>query len=372
MYIMVIGLRGFPDIQGGIETHCEQLYPRLCSLGARVEVITRSTYWGADKPETFGGATLTSIWTPRSRTLETVVHSFLAVLYATFKRPDILHMHAIGPALFAPLARLVGLKVVVTHHGPDYDREKWSRLAKLILRVGEKFGMRFSNQRIVISETIRALVKAKHQRDSVLIPNGVPEAAPIATHDWLDSMGVVPGKFILQVSRLVPEKRQLDLIRAFELSAAQAQRWHLLLAGALDSDSNFQNALRDAARVNPQVVLTDFQTGDVLREMLTHAGAFVLPSSHEGLPIALLEALSYSLRVFASDIPANLEVPLDSEQFFPLGDVDSLAALLSQSVKTEWCKADRQRALAIAKTFDWDLIAADTLEVYKQVLSKAA
>ena len=365
MYVLVVGLRGFPNIQGGIETHCEQLYPRLVELGARVEVVTRSTYWDASKPASFGGVQLTKIWSPSSTKLETLLHSLLAVLYAISKRPDVLHLHAVGPALFTPLARLFGLKVVVTHHGPDYDREKWGRFARWVLRVGECFGMRCSSRRIVISQTIRDLVFAKYNRRCDLIPNGVPKAQPVVSHDWLDGAGVTPGRYVLQVSRLVPEKRQLDLIQAFEKSAMQNSGWHLLLAGALDSDDDYQNALRDAARVNPQIVLTDFQTGDVLREILTHAGAFVLPSSHEGLPIALLEALSYSLRAYASDIPANLEVPIDEENFFPLGDVEALAALLDQASEGAWTEVDRARSLAVADKYDWDLIAEQTLKVYQ-------
>jgi len=365
MYVLVVGLRGFPGIQGGIETHCEQLYPRLVELGADVEVVTRSSYWSDTKPTEYLGVKLTSVWSPSSMTLETFVHSFLAVLYGIYKRPDVIHLHAIGPAFFSPLARLAGLKVVVTHHGPDYDREKWGFAAKTLLRLGERLGMRFANRRIVISETIRDLIAAKYSRSSDLIANGVPKAQPVTASDWLTAQGVTPGRYVLQVSRLVPEKRQLDLIQAFETSAIQDQGWHLLLVGALDSDDDYQNSLRDVARRNPNVVLTGFQSGASLREILSHAGVFVLPSSHEGLPIALLEALSYSLRCLASDIPANLEVPMAAEQFFGLGDVEALTTLLTHAANQDWTDEDRARALAIADAYDWDEIAARTLEVYQ-------
>jgi len=365
---MVAGLRGFPGIQGGIETHCEQLYPRLVALGVDVQVITRSSYWGKDFPAQFEGVTLTPLWSPAHPQLETFVHSLIAVLYAAIKRPDVLHLHAIGPGIFVPLARLFGLNVVVTHHGPDYDREKWSNLAGWVLRTGERLGMRWAQSRIVISKTIADLVVAKHQRDSDLIPNGVPLAQPVGTSHWLQELGIAPGKYVLQVSRLVPEKRQLDLVAAFEKSSAASEGWHLLLAGSLDSDDPYTNALREAASKNPQVVLTGFQSGEVLREILTHAGVFVLPSSHEGLPIALLEALSYSLRAYASDIPANLEVALPRSHFFPLGDVTALSRLLSAAVGTPWQEDDRAATLAIAATYDWDLIAQQTFEVYQRSL----
>ena len=366
MKVLVVGLRGFPDIQGGNETHSENLYPRLVQLGVEVEVITRSTYWGPDKPAQHKGVTLTSLWTPAHPKLETFVHSFLAVLMAVFKRPDVLHVHAVGPALFVPLARLAGLNVVVTHHGPDYDREKWARFPSWILRAGERLGMRWAQSRIVISKTIQQLVEAKHQRSSDLIPNGVPPATRSKTSNWLVAQGVSPGKYVVQVSRLVPEKRQLDLVQAFEASDASSAGWNLLLVGALDSDDDYQNQLRAAALANPQIILTDFQTGKALQEILTHAGAFVLPSSHEGLPIALLEALSYSLRAFASDIPANLEVPLPAGQFFGLGDIAALADLLSEASRNTWSEADRAGALAITEKYDWDLIAEQTLAVYQR------
>ena len=365
----MIGLRGFPGIQGGIETHSEQLYPRLAKLGATVEVVARSPYWNAEKPAVYQGVKLTSLWSPKHPQLETFVHTFIAVCYAIFKRPDVLHVHAIGPAIFVPLARLGGLNVVVTHHGPDYDREKWSDFARWILRTGERFGMRWAQSRIVISKTIRELVQRLHDRDSDLIPNGVPAAEPVSSTQWLKEHDVEPGRYVLQVSRLVPEKRQLDLVRAFEASAASQEGWRLLLVGALQDDDAYHDELRAAARANPQILLTGFQTGEALREILTHAGVFVLPSSHEGLPIALLEALSYSLRCYASDIPANLEVPLPVDQFFPLGDVAALTERLTRAAHTPWSEADRAAALELTQAYDWDDIARRTMGVYERSLS---
>lgn len=370
MYVLVAGLRAFPDVQGGIETHAMYLYPGLLALAdaedLRVEVVTRSNYLGQDKPSVHKGVTLTPLWAPRNDKLETPLHTLVSVLYAAVKRPDVLHLHAVGTGMLVPLARLLGLNVVITHHGPDYDREKWSNFARWVLRISERLGMRWAQSRIVISKTIQQLVTNAYQRDSVLIANGVPLSQPVTSANWLTARGVTPGKYVLQVSRLVPEKRQLDLIEAFEASAANAAGWHLLLVGALDTEDAYQAALRKAAAENPHIILTDFQTGETLREILTHAGAFVLPSSHEGLPIALLEALSYSLRSFASDIPANLEVPLPSEQFFRLGDIDQLAKMLSDAVEQPWSEADRAGALAIAERYDWAVIAEQTLEVYRR------
>jgi glycosyltransferase involved in cell wall biosynthesis len=149
--VMVLGLRGVPDVQGGIETHCRKLYPPLARLGCRVEVIQRSRYFQGRRRRRWHRVKLTYLWAPRGSGLETAVHSLLGVLYAAVVRPDILHLHAVGPGVLAPIARACGLRVVVTHHAADYRREKWGPLARFLLRAGERFGMRGANRPIVVS-----------------------------------------------------------------------------------------------------------------------------------------------------------------------------------------------------------------------------
>ena len=176
--VMALGVRGIPNVQGGVETHAEQLYQRLAELGFDIEVIVRTPFVPAGQ-RTLGRIRLRRIWSPRTPGMEALLHSVLGTLYAGITRPDILHIHAVGPAIVTPLARLLGLRVVVTHHGPDYDRDKWGTFARGVLKVGERFGMRYSNSRIAISKGIADLIRAKHGRDSELIFNGV---APIDPH----------------------------------------------------------------------------------------------------------------------------------------------------------------------------------------------
>ena len=360
---MVLGIRGLPGVQGGVETHAEQLYPRLAALGCEIEVIVRTPFVPADAREV-GGIRITRLWSPRRAGVETLLHSLVGVLYAGWKRPDILHIHAIGPSIVAPLARLFGLKLVVTHHGPDYDRDKWGRFARAVLRTGERFGMQFSQGRIAISEVIRALVRRKYGRDCTLIPNGV-ECRPLQTAtDCLAQFGLAPGRYVLQVSRLVPEKRQLDLIRAFAEAGHGDLR--LVLAGGLTED-DYSKEVRALASQIPGVVLTGFQTGRTLAQLYTHAALFVLPSSHEGLPIALLEALSYGLPVLASDIPANLEIGLGPDHYFPRGDVAALARALQARLQAGDSPAERAaRRTWVGQRYDWDDVAARTLDVYRE------
>ena len=241
------------------------------------------------------------------------------MLYAGIVRPDVLHIHAIGPAIVTPIARLLGLRVIVTNHGPDYDRDKWGPFPKWVLRTGERLGMRWAHARIAISRVIEQLIEVKYRRDAELIPNGAVPVHLQADAREIERWGLERERYFLHVGRIVAEKRQLDLIEAF--ARARPAGWKLVLVGAGTCD--YAREVTAAAQKHG-VVLTGFQQGTTLAQLYTHAGAFVLPSSHEGLPIALLEALSYGLPVLASDIAANLEIGLSRTSYFPLGDVRHL------------------------------------------------
>lgn len=362
LHIMMVGLRGFPNVQGGVETHCENLCPLLAELGCQVTVLTRSPYKSLDVGPTWNNVKLVSLWSPRSKRLETIVHTFIGVLYAAVKRPDILHIQAIGPSIMTVLARLLGLRVVTTHHGPDYDRQKWGKFAKFTLQVGERWGARYSHGRIVISKVIDDLVSKKYQVESELIPNGVVLPNILNTTAALDTFGLQKGKYVLLVSRLVPEKRHLDLIEAFKLAAIPD--WKLVLVGDADHPDDYQrNVIEKASSAG--VILTGTQRGVALHELYANAGLFVLPSSHEGLPIVLLEALSFGLPVLASDIPANLEVALGAKHYFPLGDIQALSEKIKQwSIEGLEEKERENTRNWVTKQYNWRSIAEKTLQLY--------
>jgi glycosyltransferase involved in cell wall biosynthesis len=365
--VAFLGLRGFPGVQGGVEAHAEHLCPLLVEMGCEVQVIARASYQTGEFRHSWKGVQFKSLWSPKLKGMEAILHTFLGVLYAGFvRRPDVLHIQAIGPALMTPLARLLGLRVVVTHHGADYDRQKWGRFAKWALRNGERWGMRWANGRIVISEVIRSSVRIQHDRDSVLIPNGVTLPELPDSTVALDQFELKSGRYVVSVSRLVPEKRHLDLIEAFH-NARLADR-KLVLVGASDHPDAYARKVVDTAKQTPGVVCTGFQEGRSLSELYAHAGLFVLPSSHEGLPIAMLEALSYGLPVVASDIPANLEVGLPPEYYFPLGNIGELSKRLAEFSVRPPSDGDRaSRRAWVAERFDWRRIAEQTLAVYRAV-----
>jgi glycosyltransferase involved in cell wall biosynthesis len=361
--IIALGLRGIPNVPGGVETHAAELYPRLCALGANVTVLGRKPYRPAGGAHTsWNGVAVRWVWAPKTAGVEALVHSVLGVLYAAVRRPDVVHIHAVGPWLVVPLAKLFRLKVVVTHHGQDYLREKWQSPARAVLRLGERLGIAFADERIVISRGLLELVRSKYQRDATLIPNGIGDVTP-AEHGLLSKHGLTPYRYIIQVSRLVPEKRQLDLIAAF--NAAKLSGWKLLLVGGPQGSQHYADQVRRHCAANDDIINTGFLSAPEVRELLSRAGIFVLPSSHEGLPIALLEAMKLGTPVLASNIPANLEMGLDEASYFPLGDVAALAARLVElaALTPEARLVIAQRLRNACTGYDWDLIAESTLKV---------
>ncbi len=366
MRICMVGLRGIPNVQGGVETHVEQLVSNLVELGADVHVFARKNYVSDTNPYVWRGITVHPLWAPRNTKLEAIFHTVLALLKARFLNPDIVHIHAVGPSLVVPLARILGLRVVFTHHGYDYDREKWSSLEKRILRLGEWAGMRFSHARIAIAKHIADRMQKDFQEPVHFIPNGVKVDTRNLDDSVLKEFGLEKGRYVLLVARLVAEKRQRDLIEAFV--EAKLKGIKLVLVGGGDSGSDYVSELETLANKVPGVVLTGVQSGRKLSSLFANAGLFVLPSSHEGMPIALLEAIAHGLPVLASDIEANIALGLDDGAYFPLGNIQALSvALRSRMEDRQLSRTARQHGARIVSKYDWHTIGLKTAEIYKSI-----
>lgn len=362
MKIFVTGLRGFPDVPGGVERHCEELYPRIAAKGHEVVAAVRAPYQTYDG-ERWRGVAFVSIDCPTSTRFEAITHTFKAMLAARRHKPDIVHIHAIGPSLLAPLGRFLGMRIVSTHHGHDYNREKWGGFAKRMLKLGEWLGCKFSNRVIVISESIRNVLAEKHGCErTTVIPNGVTVRARVSTTDYLERLGVEPGGYVLAVSRLVPEKGLHDLIEAFE-HAPEGMK--LVIAGDSDHDSEYKRKLVETAEQNERIIMPGYVRGNDLAELYSHARLFVLPSYHEGLPIVALEAMSYGLPLLLSDIVPNKDVGLPERHYYPVGDADALATHMKRmlgEVHEEGAFEEMVRT-----KYDWDVIAGRTEQVYREV-----
>ena len=365
MKVVVTGTRGIPNIMGGVETHCEELLPRLVQLGYDITIIRRRSYVREDKPLTeWKGVKIIDIDAPKLKNFEAIIHTFRAINKAKALGADLVHIHAIGPNLLASYARLLGLKVVMTHHGLDYDRDKWGKVAKMMLKLGERIGCMFANQVIVISNTIKTLIEERYGRkkDVTLVYNGVTQPEICSYPEYFCELGIEEGKYILGMCRFVPEKNLHHLVDAFLLlkkSKRTPDDMRLVLAGDADFEDDYSMSLKKKAKEN-HVVLTGFVKDRKLQSLLTHASCYCLPSSHEGLPIALLEAMSYSIPVVASDIPANLEIGLDDSHYFPCGDIEKLANRLEGKIS---CSHKIHYDMHL---YNWEIIVKQTAEVYNK------
>lgn len=369
MRIIVLGTRGFPGVQGGVERHCENLYPQLVKLGCEVIVFGRSPYTGK-RPYVFKGVKVIPLPCPKNKFLEAFFHTLKGIFTARAYKPDVIHIHAIGPSIFIPLAKLLGFNIVMTNHGPDYMRKKWNLFAKAILRLGESFASCMSDAMICVSASIAESIKQKYHKLPAVIPNGVNMPALEDETEVLRDFGLESARYILSVGRLVPEKGFHDLIKAFSDTRC-SEKYKLVIAGEADHEDKYSRALKEESKKNPDVIFTGFLGSVALAQLYKHAQLFVLPSYHEGLPIALLEAMSYGLSCIASDIPANKEVPLEGNRFFKPAHVKEITGKIEEFLNNPLSdEAKTFQSKLIAERFDWNQISPRVLDVYREVMAK--
>lgn len=365
MRICVIGLRGIPGIMGGVETHCEELLPRIVRrrADADITVIGREPYTGPEE-RMVDGVRLVPLPSPTGKSTEAIVSTWNGLKFARRQKPDLVHIHAIGPALLTPAARLLGLKVVVTHHGADYDRAKWGGMAKAMLRLGEQLGIRFANRVICVSPSLREGLARRFPGQAgklVYIPNGAATLPPVPTSDEqvLAGLDLKPRHFLLAVARLVPEKGLSYLIDAH---ARLPDAPPLAIAGAEMHGDGHAEMLK--AKAGPNVRFLGARDRGTLGALYRNASLFVMPSYHEGLPIAALEAMASGAPMLLSDIPANLDLGLAAANYFPVGNTDALAQALGGDLGRYAISADCNAR------FDWEMIADETLRNYDQLVVK--
>lgn len=356
MRLCAIGLRGIPDVMGGIETHCENLYPRLASFDEKIEitVIGRSGYARAGK---FGNVRIVNLWAPRKKALESLIHTPLALLYARlFLHPHVVHIHAIGPGFFTPMARLLGFRVLATHHAADYDRPKWGRFGRWFLKTGERMIARFANDVVCVSSTIEAGLAAEHptrKQHYTTIRNGAPAqsaAAPADAMEIIDKLGVKAGGYVLAVGRLDATKGFHDLLRAFEIAAPAGLK--LVIAGGGAHGDVFAEELKTHG--SSTVIFAGVLPAEQLRVLYKKAALFVHASHLEGFPLVVLEAIASDAPLLVSRIPPHLEFGLDATSYFDVGAIDQLATRLSQGAFDRVRPALRAGIMADGS---WDRIA---------------
>ena len=373
MRIAMIGQKGMPGIFGGVERHVDDLSCRLVESGIDVTVYARPWYTRG-KYRTYKGVNILRPPSLRTKHLDTISHTLFATVHAIMRDFDIIHYHGVGPALWAWLPRLFSPKttVIVTFHSIDRKHAKWGFLARFILRIGEWCAARFPHQTIAVSHTIEQYLRDVYDCTAVYIPNSVQVFSPIETAKELRAWGLKRGEYVLFVSRLIAHKGAHYLIDAWKLLQKTAPKIirgkKLVIVGGGHYTSQYVKTLRQSASTDESIVLTGFQTGTPLVELFTHAALFVHPSDNEGMPLNVLEAMSYSLPTILSNIPEHKDLSLGEGFLFSRGRPASLAQAiervlsLSEETRTAAGAKNRQR---IISEFNADRVIHDTLALYE-------
>ncbi len=372
--IAFIGLRGVPASEGGIERHVEELGARLADRGHDVTVYCRTNYV-KERPATYRGMNLRYVPAIGTKHMDFIAHSAASSVLVLGRRPDIVHYHALGSGLVAPLPRYLSRsKIVLTVHGLDYARQKWTGMAKLALKAGEKLSARVPHATITVSQALADHYVTKLGRKADYIPNGMPVADIRPRGEATARLGLGDRPYFLFVGRLVPEKAPDLVINAFSRVAGDVR---LLLAGSSGFTDAYAAGLREAAAADPRVIMPGGVYGAELSELFSNAAAFVNASSLEGLPITLLEAVAHRAPVIVSDIAPHVEVVGEDgagHRVVPQGDVEALAAAMTETLAAQELARAGARVLSqsAASRYSWDAVTDATDAVYARVTGRPA
>lgn len=362
MKVAYIGQKGIPASYGGVERHVEELAVRLADYGGRPCVYNRPHY-NDHAPSMYRGVEVITLPSVATKHLDAISHVAICTAHAIRHKADVVHYHAVGPALLSWAPPLARIPSVVTIHGRDWQRTKWGGVASSALRVGEWMAMHAPDETIAVSRSLACELSAKYSRNAHYIPNGITlETTEDVT--ILDELGVEPDSYVLFAGRLVPEKGAHYLVEAW---LRQRTDMRLVIAGDSSFSTDYVESLRSACRRGDgRIILPGYVYGGRLAALFRHAALFVLPSDLEGLPIVLLEALGYGTPVLASDIPPNLEVLDGLGMTFHAGCVDDLGRQLAVALDDlPALQGDAKRSAAsVAATYDWDKVAVRTMALY--------
>ena len=360
--VAFIGGRGVISKYSGIESYYEEVGRHLAGMGHEVTVYCR-TYFTPDV-EQHNGMRLVRLPTIRSKHLDTVIHTFLSTLHAIAGSYDVIHYHALGPALFSFLPRLFGKKTVVTVQGLDWQRKKWGRVASRVLKFGEQAAVKLPNATLVVSQTLQQHYQSRYGTRAAYVPNGTTlrkRRAPSQLVRW----GIEPGNYILFLGRFSPEKNCHLLVEAHKQISTEVK---LVLAGGSSYSDDYAAALR--RHESDRVRILHWVSGDDLEELLTNAMLFVLPSDLEGLSLALLDAMGAGVCVLTSDVPENREVVKDVGFTFKRGDVRDLERMLRLLIENPQIResAAQSARLRVQEKYLWKQIAEQISQTYEQVV----
>lgn len=369
MKIAMIGHKRIPSREGGIEIVVERLSRIFASLGHEVVAYNRKGHHVAGKEYGKGlsvveGVKIKTVFTFQNSKLNAIVYTALATLRALFSRFDVFHYHAEGPAALCFLPKLLGKRVVVTIHGLDWQRSKWGGFATRFLLLGERTAVKYADRIIVLSNGVQQYFLDKYGRETVYIPNGVEKPELHEAEIIKEKYSLEKDGYILYLGRIVPEKRVDLLINAYKEIDTEKK---LVIAGGSSHTDGYLDEVKSLAKDDERIIFTGFVDGQELEELYSNAYIYCLPSEVEGMPLSLLEAMSYSNCCLASDISECTEVCEDKACYFKSGSLESLKEKLERLLNDDALTFSYKKGASdfICNKYNWDEIAEKTLKLYQ-------
>lgn len=367
----MIGQKGVPAIFGGIEKHVEELGAQLAK---KHEVLVYARNWYTPKNIVeFKGMKVVHRATLHTKHLDAIVHTFISTLDAIFiQKADVIHYHGVGPSLLSFIPRILSpkTKVVSTFHCIDRYHQKWNWFARTMLAMGEKASCKFAHQTIAVSKTIQNYTLNEYKCYTIYNPNGVAKVDNKINSETLKELGLEKGKYLTMISRLVAHKGAHYLIEAFKKAKKDNPQtfadYKLAIVGGGAFTDDYVSYLHELAGNDKDIIFTGNQSGQKLEELYANAKMLVHPSENEGLPITVLQAMSYGIPALVSDIPEHQEVITDSRFWFTNASVDCLAkkmvTLLENPSLLE--QAGNKNKETVEKNYAWEDIAEKTESIY--------
>lgn len=356
--------------EGGIEIVVKELCTRMAKNGYTVTCYNRSGHHvsGAeyDKKTEYEGINQKCVPTIEKKGLAAVSSSFFAALYSAFGKYNVVHIHAEGPAFFSWLPKLLGKRVIVMVHGLDWQREKWkSGFGSKFIKQGEKNAVKYADEIIVLSKGVHDYFRNQYGRETRFIPNGVNRPEIRKAELITDKFGLTKDSYILFLGRLVPEKGIRYLVEAFKNVKTEKK---LVIAGGSSDTDSFMKELKELAKDDKRIIFTGFVQGQMLEELYSNAYIYTLPSDLEGMPLSLLEAMSYGNCCLVSDIQECTEIVEDKALIFKKSNVQDLQNKLQEACdRTEKVMELKQQAADyICKKYNWDDVVEETLKLYRR------
>ncbi len=370
--VAMIGHKRIPSREGGIEIVVEELSIRMAKKGIEVTCYNRKGKHALDKSQKvnhikeYKGVKLKSVLTIDMKGLAAMTSSFFGAIKILFSKNNIVHFHAEGPCAMIPIIKFFSKKkIIVTIHGLDWQRAKWGGFATKYIKFGEKMAAKYADEIIVLSENVKKYFKDTYNRETNFIPNGVNKPDIKDVDIIKDKFDLAKDSYILFLGRLVPEKGIHYLIEAY--NKINTDKKLVIAGGSSDTDTYF-NELKEKAKDNTNIIFTGFVQGEELEELYSNAYIYVLPSDLEGMPLSLLEAMSYKNCCLTSDIPECKTVMDDNGVTFKKSDVNDLKEKLQYLVdnvdKVNKYKSEAQEY--ILKKYNWDDVVDKTIELYKK------